>query len=279
VVAPVPTTAGTPWLALDGHALLLYPYVEGGTAWSGGLTDAQWIAHGGFLRALHDAPQLDHLAPLVPPEAYACETTRVRAVPRRVDGSPGLSEPARALAALWHTHRVPLADLLDRADRLTGAPKDRPGPSVLCHADLHGGNILVDADGGLHVVDWDEAVRAPRECDLLFVLGGHFGEQPVTPHREALFRRGYGPVEVDPARMAYYRHARVVDDLAEFAEGVLDGGAGEASRLDDLGWLRRLLAPAARSRWRSRIPPVSPGGRGCRRRPRSRGPAGTARPG
>ena len=54
---------------------------------------------------------------------------------------------------------------------------------------------------------------------------------------------GFAAVEVDPVRMAYYRHARVVDDLAEFAEGVLDGGADEASRLDDLGWLRRLLAP------------------------------------
>jgi spectinomycin phosphotransferase len=43
---------------------------------------------------------------------------------------------------------------------------------VLCHADLHTWNVLVDGDGRLWLVDWDEAILAPRERDLMFLVGG-----------------------------------------------------------------------------------------------------------
>jgi Ser/Thr protein kinase RdoA (MazF antagonist) len=51
---------------------------------------------------------------------------------------------------------------------------------VLCHADLHTWNVLVDSVGDLWIADWDEAVLAPRERDLMFVVGG-IGHGLVTP--------------------------------------------------------------------------------------------------
>ena len=45
-------------------------------------------------------------------------------------------------------------------------------PLVLCHADLHAWNVLLDTDRQLWLVDWDETILAPKERDLMFVVGG-----------------------------------------------------------------------------------------------------------
>jgi thiamine kinase-like enzyme len=33
---------------------------------------------------------------------------------------------------------------------------ERPPPEVLCHGDIYTNNVLLDADGALRVVDWDD---------------------------------------------------------------------------------------------------------------------------
>lgn len=40
---------------------------------------------------------------------------------------------------------------------------------VLCHADFHDANLLIDPTGRLFIVDWDEIILAPKERDLVFV--------------------------------------------------------------------------------------------------------------
>ena len=55
-----------------------------------------------------------------------------------------------------------------RAARLAGRSHSDPRRWVLCHADLHAGNVLVEPDGGLVIIDWDTATLAPRERDLMF---------------------------------------------------------------------------------------------------------------
>jgi len=94
---------------------------------------------------------------------------------------------------------------------------------VLCHADLHAGNVLVGPGASVFLIDWDEMVLAPRERDLMFIgagIGGRWGrEQPPG------FGEGYGPVAVDPLRVAYYRHWRILQDLQEFHDLLLEPGA------------------------------------------------------
>jgi hypothetical protein len=60
---------------------------------------------------------------------------------------------------------------LHRAARLGRAVAAARPELVLCHADLHLANLLVDAEGRLWVVDWDGLQLTPRERDLLFATG------------------------------------------------------------------------------------------------------------
>ena len=115
---------------------------------------------------------------------------------------------------------------------------------VLCHADAHTGNLLAGADGALSIVDWDAPVLAPPERDLVFVLAGPWSEQPVTDHRKALFHKGYGRYEVHRPTLDYYHAERIVDDLGDFASGVLDPATDVETRRTSLYWLRRNLGEA-----------------------------------
>lgn len=244
VVASIATASGEPWLRAGAYQLLLYPFVIGTTAATAGLTSDQWREFGAFLGALHGAVLPDSLAALVPTETFQCpEAVGTRRLAARIKGQSFSDQVQRELAEFWLDHDAEVAALAERVERLGDLARDQQLPHVLCHADIHGGNIVVDGARGLSIVDWDGPILAPRERDLLFVVGAQMGGHPVTATQQADFAQGYGPVDVNWPALAYYRYERVVEDVFEFAQSVLRTDASEESRRDDLTWLRQQFAP------------------------------------
>jgi spectinomycin phosphotransferase len=111
--------------------------------------------------------------------------------------------------------------MLRRLDELGAVLRGRRVARVLCHADIHINNVLVDAHEQLWIVDWDQPLYAPPERDLLCVLGPAMRGVMPGSAEEAAFLRGYGALEIDPALMAYYRYERALTDLGENADLVL----------------------------------------------------------
>jgi spectinomycin phosphotransferase len=231
VLAPLPTQAGQPHLVVDRFALALYPMLEGRQAAEAGLSPAQWRELGAAVAQVHATPQTVELLRLVGREAF--RPSRRELLPE-LEAALAAADPADpvagALAASWRARQVVIDTLVDRADRLGRELAASPAPLVLCHADLHAWNVLVEEDGDLWIADWDEAVLAPRERDLMFVVGG-IGHGLVGPSEEASFLEGYGEVTVDSTLLAYYRCAWAVQDIAAYGEQALRSPtAGEATR-------------------------------------------------
>jgi spectinomycin phosphotransferase len=221
VLAPLVTGTDAPSFRVDAFTLMLYPMIDGAAGAEVGLSPRQWRELGAVVRRFHTTPLPAALTQLLGREAF--RPTR-RDLIDDLDalvtaGRPG-DPVARRLTASWRTRRALIGGLVEQADVMGRQLRQASFPLVLCHADLHTWNVLVDAEQRLWVVDWDEAILAPKERDLMFVVGGIVHDL-VTPGDNESFFQGYGEATVDQRLLAYYRHAWAVQDIAAFAEHAL----------------------------------------------------------
>ncbi|MBN2148882.1 MAG: phosphotransferase [Anaerolineales bacterium] len=131
--------------------------------------------------------------------------------------------------------REEIYDLIARAEDRAQALRAQPSEFVLCHSDVHAGNILIASSGRLYIVDWDEPILAPKERDLMFVGGGQGFVGCAAEEEEALFYRGYGQTLIDRRGLAYYRFERIIQDIAAYCEQLLlnsDGGKDREQSLE-----------------------------------------------
>lgn len=235
VPAPVRTRTGTLWSDRAGKRLSLTPWIDGARAAETGLSTEQWRAYGALLVEVHSEEVPTRLKALLPPlnPINARMPALARELGQRFATQPPADDLEAELAATWLAHQDAIAALVERS---TQPPA--PGPRVICHADPHLGNVLVTPTQ-LHLIDWDDAVLAPIEQDLLFVLGGMGSLGPVTPQDQAAFFTGYGPAALDPTRLTYCRSARALEDAALWADQALTG----PNREDSLEILQSVLGP------------------------------------
>ncbi len=219
VMAPIATKTHRLWVNADGFDWILYPFIAGTNGFEVVLSHAQWIVLGETLAAIHATVLPAELGRRVPREDYSSRwRDQVREYHQRVEQveTSASDDPiAASFAAFWNMKRHEIRCIVDRAEQLGRVLQHRASAFVLCHADLHAGNVLVGANDELVIVDWDNPILAPKERDLMFV-GGGIGGALDDAQEEALFYQGYGTTEIDPVALGYYRYERIVADLAAY---------------------------------------------------------------
>jgi spectinomycin phosphotransferase len=205
----------------DDFTLLVSPFV----AWQNGLnrdlSDSQWRTLGKVIRKIHTIKVPLELQEKIRRESYAFtwgET--VRSLYRRIEFQPSNDEIAVKLALFMIEHKVTIFRLIFTAEKLVQQIRGQPSQFVLCHSDIHGGNVLMNENDGLYIVDWDDPIMAPKERDLMFI-GGGVANAWNKPHEEELFYQGYGKTEINKDILSYYRYARIVEDIAIYGQQML----------------------------------------------------------
>ena len=244
ILAPLLTANDTLWASVDAFALSVYPLLDAQTAKAAGLSEQQWRELGVTARLIHASVLPSDLKRIVRSESF---------VPSRRDVMPGIegvvsrqdsADPDKhELALFWRSQQQRIRMVVERADALGDELRRRDLPLLLCHADLHTNNVLVDKDGQLWIVDWDEIVLAPKERDLMFVIGG-IGHGLVSPHDTGCFLQGYGETTIDAQALSYYRYAWAVQDIAAYGEqALLTPDVGRESRRNAVRRFISLFAP------------------------------------
>lgn len=213
----------------ERRTMVIYPYVTGRNGTEVAMGVEQWRAFGSDLRAVHDSGLEDRFLVSLPAEQFALPSAD--ALPGAMDPRPAIDSPAgNRLHAFLREHRDRIGAMVERAQELGSSLAGRQPPGVLCHGDIHAANLLVVDGDGVYLVDWDTARIAPRERDLLFIVGSRIA-RTVEPHEEAWFFEGYGSADVDPEAITYFRYERIIEDIGEFARSVFtDADLPESSR-------------------------------------------------
>jgi spectinomycin phosphotransferase len=229
VIAPLATSTGQLWANLNTYKVILYPFIEGRNGYEVDLSDSHWIEFGAALKRIHTVTVPPALIDRIPRETYAPKWREmVKASLARIETETFDDPVATKLAALLQIKRAEILDLIERTERLVQVLQTQAQEFVVCHADLHAGNVLIDASGAFYIIDWDTLIRAPKERDLMYAGGGQFRDTRTPQQEEALFYQGYGPTTIDTNALAYYRYERIIEDIAVECEQIfLAAGSGE----------------------------------------------------
>lgn len=232
IIPPIKTIDGKLTRHIDDFTLIVYPFVDGQNGFCYNLTDDQWITLGKVLRQVHEFDVPPSIRDLVRKEAYSDKWRRaVRSLDARIDENLNGDEAALKLQLFMREHRAVIHYLVDRAEALSQRVQEQSPEFVLCHSDIHGGNVLIDGNGAIYIVDWDDPIMAPKERDLMFI-GGGVANVWNNPREEEFFYKGYGKTEINRAILAYYRHERIVQDIAEYGQALLLTSVGGKDRLE-----------------------------------------------
>jgi len=243
IIAPIATISHQLWAQLEDFIAVLYPLVEGHNAFEITLTEHQWVNFGAALRGIHTAVVPPELNSRVQHETYSPQwRERVKMLLGRAKKDAFDDPVAAQWAGLMAVKADEILYLVQKAEQLSSTLQAQNPEFVLCHSDIHAGNLLIDTIGSLYIVDWDHPILAPKERDLMFV-GGGIGSIWYRPQEEVLFYEGYGRTEINPVALSYYRFERIVQDIAEWGEQVLLTDEGGKDRVRALHGFVRWFSP------------------------------------
>jgi spectinomycin phosphotransferase len=227
---------------VDDFFFILYPFITGQRVMDAGMSDARWVEFGSALKQIHSTQPTPELLHQIKRETF---------VPKQLDFAKELHMQVKArkyddpfqkeLAEFWLENYERISTILQRTEFLSKRMQATNLEFVLCHADIHTANLLLSADDNIYIVDWDETMLAPKERDLLFVIGSIFNDT-TNGRWEKLFFEGYGETKVDPLALAYYRYDWCVEDIGAFAEDVFGREKiGAETKANSIRWFKSLF--------------------------------------
>ncbi len=221
IIAPVKTKQNQIVQYIDDCSMMVYPFIDGCDGFAQNLTQNQWIELGKTLGRIHGIEVPISLKTEIRQEAYSAQwRTFVRSLDSHIKNTQNYDEIALKFLDALTTHKSTIQRLVDHAEKLADKLKNASSKFVLCHSDIHAGNVLLTKEGVIYIIDWDNPIMAPKERDLMFI-GGGVGNVWNNPDEEKLFYVGYGETEINREIIAYYRCERIVEDIAEYSELLL----------------------------------------------------------
>ncbi len=221
IIPPIKTKHGQPLQHIDDFTLIVFPFVEGQDGFSRDLTDDQWVTLGKVMRQIHEINLPSSMQLIIRREDYSPKWREiVRSLYDHIESEPATHEISSKLISFMKNHAAIIHRLVDRSEQLGKQIQDQSSEFVLCHSDIHGGNVLMDENDNIYIVDWDDPIMAPKERDLMFI-GGGVANIWNRPDEGKKFYKGYGKTEINRTILAYYRHERIVEDIAILAQQLL----------------------------------------------------------
>lgn len=243
VIPPIATKTGQLWATFGAFKTILYPYVEGKNGVEAPLSEAQWAQFGATIRKLHNA-ELSAFVNGIPREAFSSQwRDSVKAFLERIEKETFEESIAVEAAVFLKSKSAQIFDMVQRTEALAHKLQQESMDFVLCHADIHGWNLLIDEAGALYIVDWDTLIFAPKERDLMFVGAGIWNSGRMATEETVLFCHGYGEAKINQEAICYYRLERIIQDIAYYCDHIFSSAEKGDDQLQSFKYLKSDFLP------------------------------------
>ena len=235
VVAPLETPEGALHIPWHNFRVALFPFIEGKSRWDlwkvgKDFSDAELRQTADLLATIHlhtDTIETGCLRvakydlPLRT-ELYAV----LEAAEKKV--APQNRYQQQLLDAL-RAHRSPILETLERYDELGRAANAAHTPFVITHGDPTPGNLILDTENRLHLIDWDGVCLGPPEKDLVAFTGERF--DPVL--ETYLLKRG-DKVILHADILGFYIYEWTLNEIRDYGTKILF--KNEDARQNEYDW-------------------------------------------
>ena len=179
VVAPLATREGELSILWQDFRVALFPFIEGKSRWDlwkvgKDFTDIELSQAGALLATIHectDAIASNNLTVATYDLPLRYELHTVLEAPKKI---PPQNQYQKQLLDAIAQHNSEILQTLERYDSLGRSASALQTPFVITHGDPTPGNLIIDAENRLHIIDWDGICLGPIEKDLVAFTGERF---------------------------------------------------------------------------------------------------------
>src|SRR3990167_2616883 len=233
VISPIKTLDNKLFQNVNDFNLVVYPYISGKCGFKHKLNKNQWIELGKALKQIHefDIPLL--IREKIKHENYSPEwRDAIRSIYNNINFEKSNDPTILSFLSFIKNQKEIILHLVHIAEKLAQKIKKKDVEFVLCHSDIHAGNVLIQNDGKIFIVDWDYPKLAPKERDLMFI-GGGIGNVWNSPNEVVFFYKGYGTTKIDIEMLSYYRCERIIEDIAIYYKTMMDSNKNNKAEIYD----------------------------------------------
>lgn len=236
VIPAVPNRQDLLWTSLAQHNLVVYPYLKGKTVMDNGFLFERWQEVGSIFAVLHQTKLPNALRQMLKSESFipAWEHEAEKVV--RYTATSGLVGSSYELAHFILSKEQEIQAILARTEALGRLLREQNSELVLCHADPNQSNILVNNDGRIVLIDWDDVMLAPRERDLMFFTGKE-QEQFLSDYDKTK------AFQLNLTAIAYYKYEWVVQEIGSYGSQIFFSDSDEITQQHALQEFYKLFAP------------------------------------
>lgn len=232
IIFPIANLEGKLFLQLDSFTIIVYPFVEAPNGFNQDLTKNQWIQLGKALRKIHDTAVPNSIQQQLKKETYTSKWREmVKSFYNQIEPNASDDEIKKNFKSFFQNKIDIILRLVDSSEKLAKTIRPDVNKYVLCHSDIHAGNVLVSSQESIYIIDWDQPMIACKERDLMFI-GGGVGNVWNRSQEISSFYEGYGKTEINKTLLSYYRHERIIEDIALFGQDLLSHYQTDKSRLE-----------------------------------------------
>lgn len=235
---PVPTRDGALSLGIGPQELVITNYIEGEVVGFGELPEDIIIPIAEAVGVLHTSlPQLSFEHPHTEGFEIAFEPALSEIMASLETNSLGDRLVLQRLRDILVPRKADLFQVLRWLKQLQARVRSIEPQMVVCHTDLHGGNLMTDAQGDLYILDWENAMIAPREHDLIFFAG----DSRIWDLFSPIYQRSCGSLDLDSDIMNFYHIRRELEDIADYLVRIIQGDGSSDRDQADLTELVEIL--------------------------------------